>query len=417
MAIFIVPGTGGGGTPGGSTTQVQFNDAGAFGGDVDLTWNKTTNVLTIGGDVNLSDGGTFTTTLQCITPTAARTVSIPDSTGTVALVGGSSGQVLWNNAGANAGLSTVTTDGTNVTLTGRFISSLNGAASAPPGTFTGTWFTGGTSTTTKPQVLVEPTGATSTAWSTSGTGLGVNAASGFAGNLLDLQVNGTRRLSLTSAGQLTLASLASGNALEYASAVSGFTNQRFRINEYGTASITMEVTAIANAGIGVLGPSDSFLRIAVGLDTGTPFLGFGPGSATRDTFLLRDAADTLAQRRTTNAQTFRVYGTFTDASNYVRAALSSTSTAVTLAAETAGTGADNIPLNLTAAGTGTIKVNSVAEVVVSSTVAGLPAAPVVGMLTRVTDATAPVVGTTVAGGGAAAALCWYNGANWSVIGV
>jgi hypothetical protein len=136
-----------------------------------------------------------------------------------------------------------------------------------------------------------------------------------------------------------------------------------------------------------------------------------------DLTIIRDAANTLAQRRTTNAQTFRVYGTFTDASNYVRAALSSTSTAVTLAAETAGTGADNIPLNLTAAGTGTVKVNSVAEVVVSSTVAGLPAAPVVGMLTRVTDATAPAVGVTVVGGGAAAALVWYNGANWRVIGI
>jgi hypothetical protein len=136
-----------------------------------------------------------------------------------------------------------------------------------------------------------------------------------------------------------------------------------------------------------------------------------------DLSISRDAGDTLAQRRGTNAQTFRCYGTYTDASNYVRAALSSTSTAVTLAAETAGTGADNIPLSLTAAGTGTVKVNSVAEVVVSSTVAGLPAAPVVGMLTRVTDATAPAVGSTVTGGGAAAALCWYNGASWSVIGV
>ena len=101
MAIFIVPG--GGGTPGGSDTQVQFNDGGAFAGDADLTWNKTTNVLGITGDVNLSDGGTYTTTLQTITPTAARTISFPDATGTVALVGGSSGQVLYNNAGAVAG--------------------------------------------------------------------------------------------------------------------------------------------------------------------------------------------------------------------------------------------------------------------------------------------------------------------------
>lgn len=40
--------TGGGGTPGGSDTQVQFNDAGAFGGDPGLTYNKTTDTLTAG---------------------------------------------------------------------------------------------------------------------------------------------------------------------------------------------------------------------------------------------------------------------------------------------------------------------------------------------------------------------------------
>lgn len=35
--------------PSGSDTQIQFNDGGAFGGDADLTWNKTTNKLTLGG--------------------------------------------------------------------------------------------------------------------------------------------------------------------------------------------------------------------------------------------------------------------------------------------------------------------------------------------------------------------------------
>jgi hypothetical protein len=109
-------GTGGGGStsPGGSTTQVQFNDGGAFGGDVDLTWNKTTNVLGIAGDVNLSDGGTYTTTLQTITPTAARTISFPDATGTIALVAGSSGQITYNNAGVNAGSANFTFDGFRV---------------------------------------------------------------------------------------------------------------------------------------------------------------------------------------------------------------------------------------------------------------------------------------------------------------
>lgn len=42
-------GGGGGGSPGGSTTQVQFNDAGSFNGDAGFTYNKTTDVLTVGG--------------------------------------------------------------------------------------------------------------------------------------------------------------------------------------------------------------------------------------------------------------------------------------------------------------------------------------------------------------------------------
>lgn len=50
------------------------------------------------------------------------------------------------------------------------------------------------------------------------------------------------------------------------------------------------------------------------------------------------------------------------------------------------------------------------------TVAALPAGTV-GFIARVTDALAPAVGTTVANGGSAAALVWYNGANYTVIGV
>jgi Chaperone of endosialidase len=41
-------------TPGGADTQVQFNDAGAFGGDSGLTFNKTTKVVTMAGDVVFS---------------------------------------------------------------------------------------------------------------------------------------------------------------------------------------------------------------------------------------------------------------------------------------------------------------------------------------------------------------------------
>jgi hypothetical protein len=186
-------GAGGGASVAGSDTEIQYNDGGSLGASVDLTWDDTGKVLGVGGDIDLDDGGTYTTTLQTITPTAARTISFPDATGTVGLVGGSSGNLVVNQSGAYVGVANSSVDNAtgDITLGSRFISSLNGAASAPPGTFTGTWFTGGTATTTKPQVLIEPTGTTSTAWSTSGTGVGVNAASAFAGRLLDLQINGT----------------------------------------------------------------------------------------------------------------------------------------------------------------------------------------------------------------------------------
>lgn len=66
----------------------------------------------------------------------------------------------------------------------------NGAASTPALHGSGTIFTGGSATTTKPYWLIEPTGTTSTGWSTSGTGLGINMPSGFAGRGLDIQSNG-----------------------------------------------------------------------------------------------------------------------------------------------------------------------------------------------------------------------------------
>ena len=44
-------------SPGGLDTQVQFNDSGIFGGDSSFTFNKTTNVLTLGGRFSQIDLG------------------------------------------------------------------------------------------------------------------------------------------------------------------------------------------------------------------------------------------------------------------------------------------------------------------------------------------------------------------------
>ena len=61
------------------------------------------------------------------------------------------------------------------------------------------------------------------------------------------------------------------------------------------------------------------------------------GSA-NDVTLTRDAADTLALRRDTNAQTFRVYNTYTDGSNYRRWNLSWNTTTAIMQVVGAGTG-------------------------------------------------------------------------------
>jgi hypothetical protein len=47
-----------GGSPGGSDTQVQFNDSSAFGGDAGLTFNKTSDTLSVGHFVAVPLGAT-----------------------------------------------------------------------------------------------------------------------------------------------------------------------------------------------------------------------------------------------------------------------------------------------------------------------------------------------------------------------
>lgn len=160
-----------------------------------------------------------------------------------------------------------------------------------------------------------------------------------------------------------------------------------------------------------------------------------------DLLILRDAANTLAQRNGVNAQAFNLYNTYTDASNYERGALRYDGNVLGLHSQALGTGTvRNIQIGGTASGINTHLLVGVSSrlvrfnhsgttyfevntdrgeirLVIDRTVSTLTTSPAVGMIARVTDATAPAVGSTVVGGGAAAALIWYNGTNWSVIGV
>jgi hypothetical protein len=337
-------GAGGGASVAGSDTEIQYNDGGSLGASADLTWDDTGKVLGVGGDIDLDDGGTYTTTLQTITPTAARTISLPDATGTVALVAGSSGQLLYNNAGVNAGVS-----GSAIGATGDITLSLNGAASTPPLDVTGTWFTGGTATTTKPQVLIEPTGATSTAWSTSGTGLGVNAASGFVGRLLDLQVNGTSAFNVSSGG--TISSVVGAGA---ALALGGLTFTR-RSGSGNYNFLFFDVPGVSANKVGVINSGGSFGWGYLVANDGVGYIGFG------DVFngdfragFYSPANDTLEQRRGTNAQTFRVYNTLTGTNvgatgNYERGFLKWNSSVLELGTEVGSGGGTVRPVRITAA--------------------------------------------------------------------
>ena len=69
-------------------------------------------------------------------------------------------------------------------------------------------------------------------------------------------------------------------------------------------------------------------------------LAWNTGSYTSgaDTGLWRDAAGIIAQRNSTNAQTFRLYNTYTDASNYERGALEWSSNVLKIGAQKAGSG-------------------------------------------------------------------------------
>jgi hypothetical protein len=89
--------------PGGSDTQVQFNDGGNLGGDSGLTYNKTTDSLTITGDLAVN-GGDITTT--------SATGSLYNNTATTINIGTQA--AITTNIGKNESGSSVSLFGGNI---------------------------------------------------------------------------------------------------------------------------------------------------------------------------------------------------------------------------------------------------------------------------------------------------------------
>jgi len=191
-----------------------------------------------------------------------------------------------------------------------------GSTTPNTGAFTTLSANNGTITTSSPAFTLAQT------WNASAqtfTALRVNAtdtASASGSLLMDLQVGGSSRFSITKGGKVSASEDINSSTYVFA---------RSEVYAGGTLGSSQFYAGSSGINLG----SGTFLSWTNGNSLGT-----------RDTFLYRDAANIVAQRNSTNAQTFRLYRTFTDASNYERLSLIATrTTRFAIAAENAGTGA------------------------------------------------------------------------------
>lgn len=166
--------------------------------------------------------------------------------GTTTITSGTSGRVLYDNAGVvgeltvtgsgNAVLQTSPTlvtpvlgvaTGTSIALAGASIgtnalalagtevNTTNAAASTPALTLTGTTFSG-TGTTSTPLFYINA-GTAPTTWVTTGTAFGINLASGSTSDFIDFHVNGAASVfNITSAGALNAAGVANASSFRTA---------------------------------------------------------------------------------------------------------------------------------------------------------------------------------------------------------
>lgn len=155
-------------------------------------------------------------------------------------------------------------------------------------------------------------------WSSSGTtytGIKYNVidtASAAGSKLIDLQVGGSSKFSVGKDGSVAGAS--------------SITNT----GDFTTASGNFYVSSF-NTGFALLNYLGYY---------GFTSSGFASNSSTAaDVRLYRDAANTLALRNGTNAQSYRIYLSYTDASNYSRFAVNTSANYYRVTSEAAGTGA------------------------------------------------------------------------------
>lgn len=126
----------GGGTPGGSNTQIQFNNSSSFGGSANFTWDGTNVQIGATGALRFADTDSSNYVAFKAAGTVASNVTwtlpstdgfngqalVTNGTGTLSWAtasgspGGSTTQLQYNNAGSFAGATNLVTDGSNLTI-------------------------------------------------------------------------------------------------------------------------------------------------------------------------------------------------------------------------------------------------------------------------------------------------------------
>jgi len=153
-------------------------------------------------------------------------------------------------------------------------------------------------------------------WNTSGTPTAVKL------NITDTASNADSLLmDLQKSGVSTFAVRKDGSIVGYQSATDNYTLALGSSKTALTGARTVELAAGSGWNVSVVA-------------TGGMLLSLGGGSV----YMYTDAANTLAQRSGTNAQTFRLYNTYTDAANYERGFMRWASNFLQIGAEAAGTG-------------------------------------------------------------------------------
>ena len=172
-------------------------------------------------------------------------------------------------------------------------------------------------------------------WNTTGIANGIrlnitDTASNASSLLVDLQVGGTSKFKVDKTGSIAITSTSSSASI-FAGSPYFVINPTFPIGLYVNSSLRQ-----------VVGSSITEFRAGIALTSGG--LGVSP-----EAYSYSEGANIWAHRKSTNAQTWRLYGTYTDASNGRRLDVTSTTAGIfTLTATGAGTGASGNLLKLTA---------------------------------------------------------------------